>query len=238
MQFIRLPKPIDIAEKVLPELVPDWVDTESVQSINMMVLQQLWVNMLVSWVIEWSKSWILHRRSFRNFTHWAWAIWELSNHDLFRMIPDPGSQKRITLSLESICTIPFQAGASDVKMRQLRQHSSNCRMACLVNVSGTFRWTWDQPDKNAGVPFWCMVDIFSNITNCEIQQPVMLIAWKICQVSLVGCAYDWHNRCSGRKLILCIPPQIAHVYLTVDSTTLRVSEAHQFKIEVRLKWEM
>jgi len=48
MQFIRLPKPIDIAERVLPELVADWVDTESVQSIKMIVLQQLRANMLVS----------------------------------------------------------------------------------------------------------------------------------------------------------------------------------------------
>ena len=48
MQFIRLPKPIYIAERVLPELVADWVDTESVQSNNMIVLEQLRVNMLVS----------------------------------------------------------------------------------------------------------------------------------------------------------------------------------------------
>ena len=41
MQFIRLPKPIDIAKRVLPELVVDWVDTYSVQSINITVLQQL-----------------------------------------------------------------------------------------------------------------------------------------------------------------------------------------------------
>jgi hypothetical protein len=30
MQFIRLPKPIDIAERVLPKLVADCVDTERV----------------------------------------------------------------------------------------------------------------------------------------------------------------------------------------------------------------
>jgi hypothetical protein len=48
MQFIRLPKPIDIAERVLPELVADWVDTESAQSFNMIVREQLQVNMLVS----------------------------------------------------------------------------------------------------------------------------------------------------------------------------------------------
>ena len=41
MQFIRLPKPMDIAERVLPELVADWTDTESVQSINIIVLQLL-----------------------------------------------------------------------------------------------------------------------------------------------------------------------------------------------------
>jgi hypothetical protein len=56
MQFIRLPKPIDSAERVLPELVAVWVDTYSVQSINIIDLQQLLVNMLVSSVIEWLKS--------------------------------------------------------------------------------------------------------------------------------------------------------------------------------------
>jgi hypothetical protein len=47
MQFIRLPKAIDIAERELPELVADWVDTKSVQSIKSIVLPQLRVNMLV-----------------------------------------------------------------------------------------------------------------------------------------------------------------------------------------------
>jgi hypothetical protein len=35
-------------------------------------------------------------------------------------------------------------------------------------------------------------------------------------------------------LILCIPPPIARVHLIINSMTLRVSEAHRFKIEVRL----
>jgi len=69
MQFIRLPKPIDVAERVLPELVADWADTESMQSINIIVLQLLRVNMLVSGVIKWSKSSMPHWRTFRNFTH-------------------------------------------------------------------------------------------------------------------------------------------------------------------------
>jgi len=48
MQFIRLQKLIHIAERVLPELVADWLDTYRVQRINIMVLQQLRVNMLLS----------------------------------------------------------------------------------------------------------------------------------------------------------------------------------------------
>jgi len=48
MQIIRLPKPIDIAEMVLPEVVAERVDTYSVQSINISVLQQLQVYTLVT----------------------------------------------------------------------------------------------------------------------------------------------------------------------------------------------
>jgi len=123
-------------------------------------------------------------------------------------------------------------------MPQLRQHSSNRGMPCLINVFGTFRGTWDQPDTNPGALLCRTADIILNFTNCEIQWPGMLIARKIGQVSLVRCTNDWHNRRSGRKLILCIPLPIARVHLAVDLTTLTVSEAHQFKIVVHLKWEM
>jgi len=194
--------------------------------------------MLVSWVSEWSKGWMPHRRTFRNFTHWAWAIWDLSNHDLFQIIPDPGSQQRVTLSLDSICTIPFQARARDVKIPKLRPHSSNHVMQCFVNLFGTFRGTWNPRDKNPVVVYRCLPDIFWNIMNREIQAPGVPIARTICQVSLIRCTYDWHNCRSGRKLILCIPPPVSRVHLTVDSTTLRVSEAHRFHFEVCLKWEM
>jgi len=77
-----------------------------------------------------------------------------------------------------------------------------------------------------------------NITNREIQWPGMLIARTIGQVSLVGYTYDGHNCRSGRQLILCIPPRVARVHLTVDSTALRVSKAHRFKIDMCLTWEM
>jgi hypothetical protein len=48
MHFIMLPQPIDIAERVLPKLVVDCVDISSVQSINLIVLLQLQLNILVS----------------------------------------------------------------------------------------------------------------------------------------------------------------------------------------------
>jgi hypothetical protein len=56
MQFIRLPKAIDIAERVLPELVADWINTKSVQNVNISFVQKLEAKMLISWVIKWSKS--------------------------------------------------------------------------------------------------------------------------------------------------------------------------------------
>jgi len=56
MQVIRLPKVIDIAERVLPELAADWMNTKSVKNIDISFVQKLHVNMLISWVIKWSKS--------------------------------------------------------------------------------------------------------------------------------------------------------------------------------------
>ena len=66
----------------------------------------------------------------------------------------------------------------------------------------------------------------------------MLLACIIGHVSLVGCTNDWHNHRSGRKLILCIPPPVAGVHLTVHSVTFRVCEAHWFKNQPPLEWEM
>jgi len=68
MQFIRLPKAIDIAERVMPEMVADWMNTKSVQNMDISFVQKFQVNMLISWVIKWSKSRMPHRRTFRNFT--------------------------------------------------------------------------------------------------------------------------------------------------------------------------
>jgi len=194
--------------------------------------------MLVTWLIEWPKGRMPHRCTLRNLAHRAWALWDFSNHDLLWIIPNPGSQKRVILSLESIFTITFQAWASDVKMPKLRHHSSNCRMPCFVNAFGTFQWRWDQPNENPGGHFRCLADMVLNISNCDIHQLGMLIAWKIGQVSLDRCTNDWANCHSGRKLIFCSPPPIGSVYRAVDSMSLRDREAHQFEIEVCLKWTM
>ena len=52
------------------------------------------------------------------------------------------------MSLESLCTIPFQARASNVKMPKLKQHSLNYGMIGFVNIFGTSQGTWDQFDKS------------------------------------------------------------------------------------------
>jgi len=109
MQFNTLPKQIHNVEKVLPDLVADWVNTRSVQRINNSFLQKRGVYMPIFSVIELLKSWMCYQHTIWNFTSWAWTIWHWSYHPLFWIIPNPGSQKRITLSLESISSITFQA---------------------------------------------------------------------------------------------------------------------------------
>jgi hypothetical protein len=152
--------------------------------------------------------------------------------------PHPGSQKRITLSLESISTIPFQSGTSCVMIPEWGQHGSSHRIPCLVSNIGTFRRTGDPPNKNSCPLFRWAADIFSNITTRGIHRPGMLIIQKLGQVSLVGCRNDWHNHRSGRKLILHIPVPIACVYPAVYSAIFQACEVHQFKIEVCLQLEM
>jgi len=144
----------------------------------------------------------------------------------------------MTLTLESISRIPFQARASDVKIPKWRQHCSNHRMPCLVSIFGTLLGTGHQPDMNPGTLVRCAADIILNIANREILQPVTLVARNIVQVGVVSWTNDWHNRSSSRKLILRTSPPIASVHLGVYSARIRVCEAHQSKIEVRLKWAM
>jgi hypothetical protein len=167
------------------------VDTKSVQRINIVVLQQLRVNMLVTWGIEWSKGGMPHRHSFRNFSHRTWAIIDLGDHDLFRIISDPGSPQRVTLLLGSICKIPFQATASNVKMRKLTQHSSNRGIPCFVYDLGPFRGTWDQPNENQSGLFRCTADVFRILHFVRFTGHVgwsseKFVIWVLCDPQTTG----------------------------------------------------
>jgi len=238
MQFIRLLNPIDIAERVLPELGLDWINTRSVPNIDIRFLQRLRVNMPMSSDIEWLKTGMRHRHTFRTFTHRAWAIWDTRNYDWFWKIPDPGRQKRITLSVESIITKSFQARTGYDKIPEWGEHSCNCGMQCLISIFGSFRMVGDQPNEKPGTHSRCQADILSNIPNCEIQHPGMQIARKIGQMILIGRTNHWHNCHSGRKRDLHIPPPITRVYVAIYSAICLVQETHRFKIEVHLKREM
>ena len=51
MQFISMPKAIDIGERQLPELVADWININSMQNIIIRFVQKFRVNIWISWVI-------------------------------------------------------------------------------------------------------------------------------------------------------------------------------------------
>jgi len=104
MQFIRLPNAVNIAERVFPELVEDWVDIYSMHSIDICVLLEFHVIMLVSWAIEWSTCGMPHQCTFSIHPHRTWAILELGSPLLLYLIPGPGTYQQITLTPESICT--------------------------------------------------------------------------------------------------------------------------------------
>lgn len=116
MQFVRHPRLVDVAERVLPEVVAYWESTLNVQNISTGFLRKLQVSMLKSRVFGRLTSVMLDWHSLTNFWQQAWAMQDLSNHHLFKTIPDPFSQLRVTLSLEFIITIPSQATSSNVNI--------------------------------------------------------------------------------------------------------------------------
>jgi len=238
MQFIRLPNQIDIAARKLPGLVPDWMNMKCEQSLNIYVVQKLWVNMLISWGFEYSTSWTPHWCTFRNCTHRPRAIWDVNKHNVFWIIPDPGRQKKITSSLESISKIPFQVGTRYGNILECGQDFSNRGNPCLVFITGTFQGTWNHPNENPDALLRCTVDIILHITNGKMQRPGILIAWRIGHLSLIGCPNECHNRWSGRTLILHIPPPFTGVHLSVYLATSWVCEEHWYRIDVRLKRDM
>ena len=71
MQLIRLPKVIDIAKRVMPELVLDWMNAKRVQNINIRFIQKLQLNILISSAMKISKSRMLNWHTISNGTHRA-----------------------------------------------------------------------------------------------------------------------------------------------------------------------
>jgi len=191
MQFIRLPKLIDIVERVVPELVSDWMNSNSIHNITICFVQQDQANMLISWVIKWSKSGMPHWHSYVNFTHSIWDISDFSKHDLFQTIPGPGTHKRTSLSLEYISSVPFQAWTSYVKIPEWGEHSSNRRMQCLISIFHTFWVTDNQPKRiqacSWGVwqlSFGILLIVRFNFQACW--SPEELVNWLVLDAQMTG----------------------------------------------------
>jgi len=189
-------------------------------------------------MIKHLKSGMRHQRTYRNFTHWALHIWDLRNYDVFQIIPDQCSQKRVALSLKSIGTVQFLAETSYVKIPERGQHSSNHILHCIFTFFSTSWGTCHQPDEHADAVCWHVAAIVSNVTNCDIQLPGMLLPWKVSEVTNIRYTNEWLNCHSGRKLILCIHLWNACLHLAVYFLTFWICRVHWFIIEMGLKWEM
>jgi len=179
-----------------------------------------------------------HRHTFRNFTHRVWAIWDLCHHDLFRIIPNPGSLQRVTLFFKSICTVPFQPRASDDKMSKLRHQSTNRRISCFVKVFPNIRWTWVQANENPGSLVAYPARYLFGCYQCWV--PAASHANRPTNRSSESC---WMQQWLAESLLQqevdrVYPPSITCVHLAVDLTILWVSKGYQFTIEVCLERKM
>lgn len=76
--------------------------------------------------------------------------------------------------------------------------------------------------------------MFSNVTNCKIQQMCMLIAFKISQVSFARFTSNWNNYHPDRKFIVCILPLITCVQTIECLVSIWVSDKHKLQMEVCL----
>jgi len=176
------------------------------------------------------------QHTLRNLYHWACAIWHLNHHVFCRMICNPGCKQRVTMSQESICTDPIQAGAHYLKIPAWGLHCSNCAIQIILSIFGIFWGTGDKPNRNQGLHIRWRVNIFCNITNCEIQWVRILITRITGQGSLLRCTNDRYNPHSGRSVIQCIALPLTSVHLPKNSTAVRLRKAHRLSIQVHLTW--
>jgi len=72
---------------------------------------------------------------------------------MFWIFPDPGREKRISSSQESITLVPFQAVTSYVKIPEWGKHCSNRGMPFIVPIFGTIQGTWNERKVNPGALF-------------------------------------------------------------------------------------
>jgi hypothetical protein len=173
MQLIRLSKPINIAEIVGPKLGSDGMNMKSMQNVYICVVQKHYANMVISWVIECSTGEMLPQRTSRNFTQWPCSPGYLMNHYLVRIFPNPGSQKRITLPVESVFTNLFDARNCYIKNVQWWQHSFNCWMPFLDNSIATTWSIGDQPNKSAS-------GLFIYTVNLHLKLPTVKFSGQGC----------------------------------------------------------
>jgi len=179
-----------------------------------------------------------HQHTITNLTHRASSISTVSKHYTVWIITDPGSQKCVIMSWESIRTISFGAGISNAQIPEWGQHSSNCQMPCLIGSVGIFPVIWNQLNGNPGAPVWCLADTFSDISHSEIPLPGMQIASKIGQVSYLRWINNFHNHRSGSMQMVYIPPPIAWIDCAEYQKAFQVSKAHQIKFDMHQQWDI
>ena len=145
---------------------------------------------------------------------------------VIRILPNPGSQQRITFSLESISTITFQARSSSAKIPLCAQHSSNHTMPCNNRMYDTVLISEDQPNEHPCVLCKSVVHIFLFVPCCEIQSSDILSAQIMDQLSFVKSTNDWYNHHFGWMPIFRIPPLFGRVHLAVHLVIFHLWEVY------------
>lgn len=151
----------------------------------------LQVNMLISWVIKWFISLKSHWHTIGNLAHRKWAILNWRNQHLCWIISNQGIQKIITLTLESIRTIPFEVGISYYKIPECRQHTSNRVMSSNITVIKNLHASWDHVNQ---IPVCCQCEwwksswIWASVSQSEQGgwKPENFIMWNLSDVHITG----------------------------------------------------
>jgi len=118
----------------------------------------------------------------------------------------------VILFQEYMTIILFQAATSCVKIPEWGQDSSSYLISCLDRIFVTIWRTRDQANENPDMLVGWSCGVFSNITDCMVQQQFIVITWRNTKMRLVRSQHPWNDCCSGRWLILPVPQQIIISY--------------------------